>query len=339
MLNRLKNRVDSAAWYAVPLNTLLTLPWPRAIGKQPRAQWSRADAAEVARYEGIPVQVEGYLVGAKQQGPETANCHAADDVDNHLWVTDDPNKDRTRSIVAEVTPRMRARHPGWAFGRIAPLVDRQTRVRISGWLMMDQEHPDQIGKTRGTTWEIHPIIAFEVLRGNTWVSLDTGRAVPPQRADLAIKPTTDALPPPIVDPDTPREPAAGGRPVQRPRPGNPEGDRNSSGPVAIVDLRYRGDIKPTEPDEYVELANTSSTPVDMNGWALHDIYGGQTFRWNNFTLRPNARIRVYTNQQRPASGGFSFNSGQAIWNNGGDAAELLDANGAVVATYAYGDKR
>jgi hypothetical protein len=32
-----------------------------------------------------------------------------------------------------------------------------TEVRIRGWLMLDQEHPEQIGKTRGTLWEIHPI--------------------------------------------------------------------------------------------------------------------------------------------------------------------------------------
>jgi hypothetical protein len=35
-------------------------------------------------------------------------------------------------------------------------------VRISGWLMMDPEHPDQIGNTRGTIWEIHPIMQIEV---------------------------------------------------------------------------------------------------------------------------------------------------------------------------------
>ena len=115
------------------------------------------------------MQVEGYLAGAKKQGPESCNCHSANDVDNHLWVVASPNQDRTQSVVAEITPRVRAMHPGWAFSRVSALVDGETKVRISGWLLFDQEHPDQVGKTRGTIWEIHPIIAFDVLRGNTWV--------------------------------------------------------------------------------------------------------------------------------------------------------------------------
>jgi len=36
-------------------------------------------------------------------------------------------------------------------------------VRISGWLMLDPEHPDQLGKTRGTIWEIHPVMKLKVL--------------------------------------------------------------------------------------------------------------------------------------------------------------------------------
>ena len=46
-----------------------------------------------------------------------------------------------------------------------------TQVRISGWLMLDQEHPEQIGKTRGTLWEIHPITRIEVKDANGWREL------------------------------------------------------------------------------------------------------------------------------------------------------------------------
>ncbi len=335
-LNRLKNRVDSAPWYPVPVATILGLEWPQSIGGHPRRTWSTADQVAIGRYEGIPVQVEGYLAGAKQQGPESCNCHAADEVDNHLWVVDTPDKDRTQAVVAEVTPRMRARHPGWAFNRISPLVDHRTRVRISGWLMLDQEHPDQIGKTRGTIWEIHPIAAFDVQQGGTWVSLDTGQAVAaPPLAPNAV-PTRDTLPPPEVEPTDAAHPAT---PLPPRRAGTAQGSSNHSGAVAIVDLHYRGSIKPSEPDEFVEIANEGDTPVDMSGWTLHDTYGDQRFRWNAFTLLPNRRIRIYTGEQHPESGGFSFGSSNAIWNNQGDAAELVDARGTVVATYAYGNRR
>jgi hypothetical protein len=38
--------------------------------------------------------------------------------------------------------------------------------------MLDPEHPEQLGKTRGTLWEIHPIMKMEVERGGRWVDLE-----------------------------------------------------------------------------------------------------------------------------------------------------------------------
>lgn len=333
-MNIRKNRTDSAAWYPVSIGSILALHWPFAIGGQPRFLWSSGDTAEVARYEGIPVQVEGWLAGAKKQGPESCNCHAADDVDNHLWIVDSPGKDRSQSVVAEITPRVRASHPGWALSRVQTLVDGRTKVRISGWLLMDQEHPDQIGKTRGTIWEIHPIIAFEVQRGSSWVPLDHGGAS--SSTNSSAPPTEDpSLPPPIVDPF-----GSVTVPTPLPQPTAPRSGGTSTGSgVAISDIFYNGNINPTEPDEYVEITNKGSQPANLDGWVLRDVYGGQSFTWQNFTLNPGQRIRVYTNQVHSDSGGFSFGSAQAIWANKGDAAELLDGSGTVVSTFAYGDRK
>ncbi len=310
----------------------MNLPWPKGIERKTRANWSAADAAQIARYEGTPVQVEGYLAGAKQQGPESCNCHATDDVDNHLWVVNSPSQDRAHSLVAEITPRMRALHPGWAFDRVRPLVDGQTRVRISGWLMLDQEHPDQVGQTRGTIWEIHPIIDFAVQRNGQWISLDTGRVA---ASTLAGRPTEDPnLPPPIVDTVAP-----GTTPIAAAPRGTPGVDQTSVGSVQIADIFYDGQKGSSEPDEYVAIANTGATPVALDGWVLRDIYGGQEFTWQHFTLQSGQTIRIYTNEVHPESGGFSFGSKAAIWNNNGDAAELFDANNTVVATFAYGNRR
>lgn len=173
-LNELKNRVDEGAYVTVPFDSVVRLPWPRAIERRDRARWSGADASAIARYEGIPVLVEGYLAGAKAEGPESPNCHGADSEfrDYHVWLTRGAGDDRSNSIVVEVTPRLRAQHPGWRIENLRPLVRDSTRVRIGGWLMMDQEHPDQVGRTRGTIWEIHPITRIEVKRGGSWTPLD-----------------------------------------------------------------------------------------------------------------------------------------------------------------------
>jgi hypothetical protein len=94
-------------------------------------------------------------------------------VDYHLWLVDVSGTGRDASVVVEVTPRIRADHPNWDIDRICTLlVTPQAQVRISGWLMMDPIHADQVGKSRGTLWEIHPIMAIEAQQGGAWVALD-----------------------------------------------------------------------------------------------------------------------------------------------------------------------
>jgi hypothetical protein len=336
-LNTRKNRIDAAPWYPVPISSILALTWPKSIEQKPRASWSSGDKAQIAQYEGIPVQIEGWIAGAKQQGPESCNCHSTSDVDNHLWIVDSASGSRAQSVVAEVTPRMRALHPGWAFSRIRPLVTDRVKVRISGWLLMDQEHPSEVGKTRGTIWEIHPIVAFDVQGPNGWVSLDTGLASTTITQGGDAVPTDDpGLPPTISDPYTT---ATLPTPTLA-TPGSQTGDQLTAlGPVQIDDIFYDGTKGSHEPDEYVEIANVGAQPVNMDGWVLHDIYGDQRFSWHGYTLPPASKIRIYTNEVHNDSGGFTFGSGDAIWANKGDAAELLDATGTVVSTFSYGSAR
>lgn len=173
-LNELKNRVDEGAYVAIPFDSVVRLPWPKTVERRSRAGWSSADARAVGRYEGIPIMVEGFLAGAKTEGPESPNCHGADSEfrDFHIWLTRSAGEDRSNSIVVEVTPRIRPRHPAWHMARLRKLIKDSSRVRISGWLMLDPEHPDQVGRTRGTIWEIHPVTRIEVQRGTSWTPLD-----------------------------------------------------------------------------------------------------------------------------------------------------------------------
>lgn len=174
-LNRLKNRVDEPdSTIAAPLDSILALPWPRAAERRDRAAWSASVRRDVARHEGLPVSVTGYFVRARTEGPESPNCHGADPRhrDWHIWMTATPDTSRLRSVVVETTPRVRARHPAWTIAAVQRLARQHRQVRVTGWLMLDPEHPDQVGKTRGTIWEVHPITAIEVLTRGRWVPLD-----------------------------------------------------------------------------------------------------------------------------------------------------------------------
>lgn len=174
-LNTLKNRMDTATWVPIPFSQLEQLPWPKAIERKDMSTWSQADYNTVAQNNGRPVSITGYLANARREGPESPNCHSQTDRDFHIWLVDHPTTDRTNSIVVEATPRVRANHPGWTIDRFNTIVKHQIPVRISGWTMLDPEHPDQVGQTRGTIWEIHPIMQIEVqLNGsNNWIPLDS----------------------------------------------------------------------------------------------------------------------------------------------------------------------
>lgn len=178
-LNRLKNRTDEGNYVPVDFDALIKIKWPKDIERRNRANWSPIDAQAIARYEGIPIAIEGFLAGAKIEGPESCNCHGADKEmrDYHLWLTKSAGEDRSGSIVVEVSPPLRAKHPNWDIKNLRKIVKGQLEVRISGWLLMDPEHPDQIGKTRGTIWEIHPIMLIELKENGKWISLDNLNSV------------------------------------------------------------------------------------------------------------------------------------------------------------------
>ena len=77
-----------------------------------------------------------------------------------------------------------------------------------------------------------------------------------------------------------------------------------------------------------------SATVDLSGWTIRDK--NETSQHYKFpagsTLGADATLQVYTKPGHP----YSFNRNENIWNDCGDAAELLDSNGTAVATYAYG---
>lgn len=319
-LNTLKNRVDETQWQPTTVAAIMALDWPKSIQGRPRARWSPADAQTIAQHEGTPVQLEGYLVRAKKMSPETCNCHSVQHVDYHIWMVDEASKDRDQSIVIETTPRVRAHHPEWGLRKMQDLARSKERVRISGWLMMDPEHPDQIGKTRGTIWEIHPVMQIETFSGGAWRPLDDGSTG--VRAQGEVAQTV----PPVTPELTATMPPPSDRGVQD----------NTTVQIATV---FADGKKTNEPDEYVEIKNTGAEPVDITDWVLQDNTAEDLFKWESYVIQPGTSIRVYTNEVHQETGGFSLGSKQPVWANRGDVAELYDADKVLISRYAYGNKK
>lgn len=180
-LNRLKNRIDDGKYLRVDWKLIARLPWPTRVGYRFRNQWTESETRPVKRFEGAAVEVEGYAVTYKLEIPEPPNCYSTDprNRDYHVWLSEHARGNQRKSIVVEITPRVRARHPGWTADRLQSLVASQAKIRVRGWLMLDQMHPESIGGSRTTLWEIHPIMQIDWRSPNgRWLSLDSAAAAP-----------------------------------------------------------------------------------------------------------------------------------------------------------------
>jgi len=174
-LNLLKNRTDTATWSPISFSEMISWTWPHSVEKHDMASWSQSDANAVAQHNGTPVSLTGYVALARREGPESPNCHLQVDRDFHIWIVDHSTTDRSHSIITEATPRVRAHHSGWAIDNFFKISRNKLQVRMSGWSMLDQEHPEQLNQTRGTLWEIHPIMQIEVQQNGSWVPLDSAQ--------------------------------------------------------------------------------------------------------------------------------------------------------------------
>lgn len=84
ILNKAKNRIDDAdRYFAVDFDEVKNFAKPDGIGKRKRSTWSQEATDAVAKSEGIPIRLEGFLVltkkgkqllGAIAEGEELCNC-------------------------------------------------------------------------------------------------------------------------------------------------------------------------------------------------------------------------------------------------------------------------
>jgi hypothetical protein len=176
--NPRKNRIDEAHdAHILSVGTIEALPEdPKA--PRDRTQWNGAQKAAIAGYEGVAVSATGFLATvdtsghhARHEGSESCNCDLVgpDEVDWHMYLAPGPQASKGMSVVVEITPRVRRNHPGWTDAALKVASDS---VRVTGWLMYDPQHPDQVGKSRATVWEIHPITKLEVWERGVWNNLD-----------------------------------------------------------------------------------------------------------------------------------------------------------------------
>jgi len=173
-LNLLKNRVDAGNYVPVSFDTLTTLTWPKNVEQRNTKDWSSDSRAFIAQYAGIPIVVEGYFASLKEAAPQAANCNLPNsgNKDWSIFLTKNARDELSQAVIVSVTPRVRADHK-WTFDLLrSTVISDHLLVRVSGWLLFNPEHPEDVGKTRATLWEIHPVMQIEIFNNGRWITLD-----------------------------------------------------------------------------------------------------------------------------------------------------------------------
>jgi hypothetical protein len=172
--NTLKNR-----WYIpkiyddVSISGIMNFPHTHldSMGSKDRKNWTSSSLNEAAVSEMLGVRTTGFLIASKEEGPESCNGNSPLYVDFHLWIADSAGKNKAQALIAEATPYWKEQFPKWVINTFDSLAIKKVPVRISGWIMWDEDHPDDLGKFRGSLWEIHPMTKFEVYDAGNWHEL------------------------------------------------------------------------------------------------------------------------------------------------------------------------
>lgn len=86
-------------------------------------------------------------------------------------------------------------------------------------------------------------------------------------------------------------------------------------------------------DEWVEISNPGDSAQDFTGWSLKDEQN-HTYNFpEDFVLLPGRVVVVHTGVGDDSANDLYMNMGNPIWNNAGDVATLIDAEGRVVSQY------
>ena len=173
-LNLKKNRwVAPQAYNDMTVADIIALPNDKllAMGSENRYAWTSAAAAQAAAGEAKSVSVTGYIAGVKEEGPEACNGSSGIYDDFHIWITGSPGLDKSNGIIAEAIPYWKERFPAWQLAAFEKLASENAQVRVSGWILWDEDHPEELGKSRASLWEVHPLTKFEVFSGGSWQEL------------------------------------------------------------------------------------------------------------------------------------------------------------------------
>ena len=116
-------------------------------------------------------------------------------------------------------------------------------------------------------------------------------------------------------------------------PPTPTATLATTGQIQISYIKYRAK-RWREPNEFVEIHNPGSYPIQMQGWRIKDSQN-HIFTFPDFVMQPGAYCQIYTDWYEEGTCGLSFDHPTQIWDNFGECAYLYDAQGQLVDEFCY----
>lgn len=114
----------------------------------------------------------------------------------------------------------------------------------------------------------------------------------------------------------------------------------SPGDMRIVELMANapGPDNENPNGEWIDIANLGDVTVDLEGWIVKDESTRHRYEFGaNSEVEPGQVIRLFSGCGEDQTGErYWCKVDDAVWNNSGDTAFLLDRNGSAVDTYPYG---
>jgi len=108
---------------------------------------------------------------------------------------------------------------------------------------------------------------------------------------------------------------------------------NASIAVGAVRTDPPGDESQTPNEEWIEVVNTGTRPVDLTGWGVQDESASHRYAFpDGFRLAPDAGVRLRTGCGADSDTDLHWCvSGSAVWNNDGDTVFITDPSGNIAA--------
>lgn len=108
--------------------------------------------------------------------------------------------------------------------------------------------------------------------------------------------------------------------------------------ITSITANAHGDDNKNKNGEWIEIKNTCSEQIPLNGWLIKDSSASNSYIFRDIFLEKEEIIKVYSGCGIDTKTSFYWQCPEtkyAIWNNSGDHAFLYNEGGELVSDYQY----